>query len=82
MLGLDVSLDGTGRVILASDAIFTMENFGPPARPAGYPVSEVNAARTVEAIRARAERLNAQVWCGHDMAQFMTLRKSTEGWYE
>ena len=82
MLGLEVSLDGTGRVILASDAIFTMENFGPPSRPAGYPVSAVNAARTVEVIRARAECLDAQVWYGHDMAQFMTLRKSTEGWYE
>ena len=29
MLGLDVSLDETGHVILASDAIFTMENLGP-----------------------------------------------------
>ena len=82
MLGLDVSLDETGRVILASDAIFTMENFGPPARPAGYPSSAANAARTVEEIRARAERLNARVWCGHDMNQFMSLRHSTERWYE
>ena len=82
MLGLDVSLDEAGHVILASDAIFTMENLGPPARPTGYPVSAVDAARTVEAIRARAERLNAQVWCGHDMNQFMSLRHSTQGWYE
>ncbi|MFQ5564745.1 MAG: N-acyl homoserine lactonase family protein [Paracoccaceae bacterium] len=82
MLGLDVSLDETGHVILASDAILCMENLGPPARPAGYPVSEANAARTVEEIRARAERLNAQVWCGHDMTQFMSLRPSTIGWYE
>ena len=82
MLGLDVSLDEAGRVILASDAIFNMENFGPPARPAGFPVSAVDAARTVEEIRARAERTNARVWCGHDMNQFMALRHSTEGWYE
>ena len=82
MLALDVSLDEAGHVILASDAIYTMENFGPPARPAGYPVSAVNAARTVDEIRARAQSLNAQVWCGHDMNQFMTLRTSTQGWYE
>ena len=82
MLGLEVALDDTGHVILASDAIFTLENFGPPARPAGYPVSAANAARTVEEIRARARRLDAQVWCGHDMAQFMRLRHSTQGWYE
>ena len=82
MLGLDVSLDEAGHVILASDAVFTMENFDPPARAAGYPVSAAGAARTVEEIRVRAERLNARVWCGHDMNQFMTLRHSTEGWYE
>ena len=70
------------RVILASDAIFTMENLGPPARPTGYPVSAVDAARTVEEIRAHAERLNARVWRGHDMNQFMSLRNSTQGWYE
>lgn len=82
MLGLDVSLDETGHVILASDAIFTLENLGPPARPSGYPLSAANAARTVEEIRARAARLDAQIWCGHDMEQFTSLRHSTQGWYE
>jgi len=82
MLELDLSLDETDHVILASDAILSMENFGPPVRPAGYPVSAANAARTIEEIRARAKRLNAPVWCGHDMNQFMNLRHSTEGWYE
>ena len=82
MLGLDVALAETGHVILASDAIFTLENYGPPTRPPGYPQSPPGAARTVEAIRARARRLEAQVWCGHDMAQFLNLRRSTEGWYE
>ena len=82
MLGLDVSLEETGHVILASDAVFTMENYGPPARPQGFNASATNAARTVEQIRNRAERLSAQVWCGHDMTQFMGLRHSIEGWYE
>ena len=82
MLGLDVSLDETGHVILASDAVFTTENYGPPARPQGFSVSVSGAARTVEKIRSRAERISAQVWCGHDMTQFLSLRHSTEGWYE
>lgn len=82
MLGLDVALDETGHVILASDAVFTMKNYGPPARSQGYSVAPGNAAGTVEQIRTRAGRLSAQVWCGHDMAQFMSLRHSTEGWYE
>ncbi len=82
MLGLEVDLEETGAVILASDAVFTLENFGPPARPSGYPLAPGKAARTVETIRTRARRLNAKVWCGHDMAQFMNLRHSTEGCYE
>jgi glyoxylase-like metal-dependent hydrolase (beta-lactamase superfamily II) len=82
MLGLDLSLHETGHIILASDAIFTLENYGLPVRPQGYNISPANAARTVEQIRTRAERLSAQVWCGHDMTQFMGLRHSTEGWYE
>jgi len=82
MLGLDVSLDEAGHIILASDAVFTIENFGPPPRPAGFSVSATNAARTVEEIQAHAERISARVWCGHDMTQFMGLRHSTEGWYE
>ena len=82
MLGLDVSLAETGHVILASDALFTLENYGPPARPAGYPQSATGAAHTVKEIRARAKRLDAQVWCGHDMSQFKSLRHSTDGWYD
>jgi glyoxylase-like metal-dependent hydrolase (beta-lactamase superfamily II) len=82
MLGLDVSLQDTGRVILASDAVYTLENYGPPARPSGFDVAPLEAAQTVETIRSRAHRTSAQVWCGHDMSQFNGLRRSTEGWYE
>jgi len=82
MLGLDVSLPDTGHVILASDAVYSLENFGPPARPAGFDLAVQKAAQTVERIRARATRTRAQVWCGHDLPQFMGLRRSTEGWYE
>jgi glyoxylase-like metal-dependent hydrolase (beta-lactamase superfamily II) len=38
MLGLEVALDEAGHVILASDAVVTMENFGPPARLSGFPL--------------------------------------------
>lgn len=82
MLGLSVSLEEAGNIILASDSVFTMENYGPPARPQGFSVAPHNAVRTVERIRALADRLSAQVWCGHDMSQFMDLEKSTTGWYE
>ena len=82
MLGLSICMPETGHVILASDAVFTLENFGPPYRPAGYSLSPSRAAGTVSKIRQRAQQLQAQVWCGHDMKQFRTLRTSTTGWYE
>ncbi|MFQ5484793.1 MAG: N-acyl homoserine lactonase family protein [Desulfobacterales bacterium] len=82
MLGLDLSLDDTGHVILVSDAILRAENYERPVRPPGFSASTINAARTVETIRTRAERLNAQVWFGHDMKQFTCQRHSSEGWYE
>jgi hypothetical protein len=37
---------------------------------------------TVKRILQIAEEYNAQLWFGHDMAQFRTLVKSDEGYYE
>ena len=82
MLGLQVTLPDTGGVILTSDAIYCAENYGPPVRLPGIARDTLGAARTIERIRRRAERTRSQVWFGHDMAQFRTLRSSTEGWYE
>jgi len=82
MLGLDVELDDTGHIILASDAVYSLANFGPPQRPTEFNISNAKAAQTVEKIRQRAQRHSAEVWCGHDMTQFLSLRHSTEGWYE
>jgi N-acyl homoserine lactone hydrolase len=82
MLGLDVSLADTGRVILASDAVYTLENYGLPVRPTAFNIAPGKAAQTIERIRGRAQRTSAQVWCGHDMSQFMGLRRSSDGWYE
>ncbi len=82
MLGLDVSLPETGHIILASDAIYSGDNYGPPARESGFIRDAGGAARTVDEIRARATRQAAQVWYGHDLKQFESLRSSDVGWYE
>ena len=37
---------------------------------------------TVKRILQIAEEYNAQMWFGHDMAQFNELTKSDEGYYE
>ncbi|MGH9805743.1 MAG: N-acyl homoserine lactonase family protein [Terriglobia bacterium] len=82
MLGVEVALRSQNGVLLVSDACYTAENYGPPMRPSGISYDSIGFARTIERIRAIAESKNAGVWYGHDAAQFETLRKSTEGWYE
>jgi glyoxylase-like metal-dependent hydrolase (beta-lactamase superfamily II) len=82
MLGLHVQLPGEGGIILASDAIYSAGNYGPPVRIPGIIYDSLGYVNTVERIQRIAKETNAQVWFGHDAEQFATLRKSTEGYYE
>ncbi|SMF29226.1 Glyoxylase, beta-lactamase superfamily II [Tistlia consotensis] len=82
MLGLQVALRDHADVILASDACYTSENYGPPMKPPGISHDSIGFARTIQRIRALAEDCGAEVWFGHDIPQFDSLRKADEGWYE
>lgn len=82
MLGLQINMPETGGIILASDAIYTAESFGPPVKPPGILYDSVGYNTAVEKIRRIAHETNSDVWFGHDADQFKTFRKSTEGYYE
>lgn len=82
MLGLHVVLPETGGIILASDAIYCAENYGPPVKPPGILYDSVGYVKTVEKIRRLAKETRSEVWFGHDAEQFKSFRKSTEGYYE
>ncbi|OXM83918.1 AhlS family quorum-quenching N-acyl homoserine lactonase [Paenibacillus rigui] len=82
MLGLHIEMPETGGIILASDAIYTAESYGPPVKPPGIIYDSIGYRNTVEKIRTLAQRTNSQVWFGHDSEQFKQFRKSTEGYYE
>lgn len=82
MLGLHVDLPETGSIILASDAVYSAENYGPPVKIPGIIYDSVGFTKAVEYIKEYARRHNAQVWFGHDKDQFKKFRKSTEGYYE
>ncbi len=82
MLGLQVSLRSQQDVILVSDACYTAENYGPPARQPGISYDSLGITRTVQRIKALAHDTKSDVWFGHDAGQFAALRKSTEGYYE
>ena len=82
MLGLLVELPKTGNVILTSDAIYCTENIGPPVRLPGVIRDPEGYRKTVDRILKFAEEYHAQLWFGHDMAQFNGLVKSDTGYYD
>ncbi|MGR9047601.1 AhlS family quorum-quenching N-acyl homoserine lactonase [Halobacillus faecis] len=82
MLGLHIELPGEGGIILASDAVYSEENYGPPAKLPGIIYDSVGYMEAVEKIKKYAEKTNSQVWFGHDSKQFRSFVKSTEGFYE
>jgi N-acyl homoserine lactone hydrolase len=82
MLGLLLELPKSGNVILTSDAIYCKENVGPPVRLPGVIQDPEGYKKTVNGILQFAKEYHAQMWFGHDMAQFNELIKSDAGYYE
>ena len=77
-LGALVSLDRDGQFLLASDSVSLRQLLDADAAPRN--TSNVEAQlKTFEEVR-RIERAGATVICGHDDAQWQSLRKGTEGY--
>lgn len=82
MMGLLVSLPNTGNILLASDAVNTGRNYGPPILFPGLAYDTIGYYKTVRRIQRLAKEYQAKVFFGHDINQFGTLKKSTEGYYD
>lgn len=82
MLGLFIPLQNTGNIILASDCINTSKNFGPPILFPGLAYDTIGYKKTVQRIARLADEKQAKVFFGHDIDQYITLKKSTEGYYD
>ena len=82
MLALLLDLPETGKLVLASDAIYCTENVGPPICPPGVIQDEAGWRKSLRFLQDVAEREKAALWYGHDMAQFNSLKKADEGCYE
>jgi glyoxylase-like metal-dependent hydrolase (beta-lactamase superfamily II) len=82
LLGLHVELPGEGGIILTSDAVYSEENYGLPTKIPSIIYDSIGFMNTVEKIRKYAERTDSRVWFGHDMKQYNSFIKSTEGYYE
>ena len=82
MLGLLVELQNDGNILLASDCIFTRTNLGPPIVFPAMVYDSFGYVKTINRITRLSKEKRAQVWFGHDMDQFNTLRKSPNEYYE
>jgi glyoxylase-like metal-dependent hydrolase (beta-lactamase superfamily II) len=82
MLGLLVELEHDGTFLLAADTIYTNDHFGPPAKMAGIAYDKEGYFATIENIRTLATEHHAKILFGHDFAQFRTLKKVCDGYYQ
>jgi glyoxylase-like metal-dependent hydrolase (beta-lactamase superfamily II) len=81
-LGLFLRMKNSPNKLLISDVIYSSDNVGPPVREPGRCMDMEAWHRHVEEVPKLAKELGAEIWYGHDLAQFETLTKSTEGCYE
>jgi N-acyl homoserine lactone hydrolase len=81
ILCLAVHLPKSGTIVVASDVIYCQENIGTPAYPPRVMLDKDGYQRDIDAILDYVRAHDATLWFGHDMRQFNTLKKSTEGYY-
>ncbi len=81
VLGLVVSLEKEGTLIFPQDALYTRENYGPPAKASGIVYDSLAFFRSVEKVRRLEKERNAKVMFSHDMEFFKSVKKAPE-YYE
>jgi glyoxylase-like metal-dependent hydrolase (beta-lactamase superfamily II) len=82
MTGMLVELPNSGNFLMCSDALYRSENLGPPTRLPTLIYDSVGYVKSADFIAQYAKAHSAKILFGHDKAQFKTLKKSTEGYYD
>jgi len=78
VLGMIVHTENTGTVIFTSDGIYSSKNYGPPPNVPGLCYDSQGFISNVEKVRLLQRKYNAQVFFGHDPAQYEGLRKAPQ----
>lgn len=81
ILGVIVHLEKEGTLIFPQDAIYTRENYGPPAKASGIMYDNLAFFNSIEKIRDYEKKYNAKIMFSHDMEFFKTL-KLAPSYYE
>lgn len=74
VLGLMVHLENEGTLIFPMDAVYTKENYGPPAKMSGIVYDSLSFLKSIEKIRSLQKKYDAKVMFSHDMQFFKTLK--------
>lgn len=82
MVGMKLELENTGNLLIVADAIYFEENVKPEIKVPGILYDSLGYKKTAKYILDYAEKTNSRIIYGHDMKQFNTLIKSTEGYYD
>jgi glyoxylase-like metal-dependent hydrolase (beta-lactamase superfamily II) len=72
-MGARIETKNHADIILASDAIYTAESYGPPVKAPGTITSLADFIGSVEKVRRLADMYGATVLFGHDSAQKMPM---------
>ncbi|MDF2633799.1 MAG: Zn-dependent hydrolase, glyoxylase [Pelosinus sp.] len=74
LLGMMVHLKEEGTLIFPQDAVYTQENYGPPAKASGIMYDNLAFFESIEKIRSYAKKHNAKVMFSHDMEFFKNMK--------
>lgn len=81
ILGVIVHLEKEGTLIFPQDAVYTRENYGPPAKASGIVYDSLAFFNSIEKVRKYAKKYDAKVMFSHDMDFFKTLKRAPQ-YYE
>lgn len=82
LLGIIVHCPKDGTMIFPQDAVYTRENYGPPAKPSGIMFDNIAFFESIEKIRRYEKKYNAKVMFSHDMDFFEKQVKKVPDYYE
>ena len=78
LLGIVVHLAKEGTLIFPQDALYTRENYGPPAKASGIMYDTLAFFASIEKVREYAAKYKAKVMFSHDMEFFKTIKHAPE----
>lgn len=82
LLGIVVHCKQAGTLIFPQDAVYTRENYGPPAKASGIMFDNLAFFESIDKIRAYEKKYAAKVMFSHDMEYFEKEIKKAPAYYE